>query len=297
MKANRGIITDIQRFSLKDGPGIRTTVFLKGCNAVCRWCHNPETISKEPQLLIYPERCIGCGACVSFDSRKMRQGLPPPRNELNLVSADNCFSGALSIAGKEMLVADVMREVEQDSDYYRTSGGGVTLSGGEVCMQTDFAAGILDACKASGFHTAIQTNLAYDYSLLEKLLPSLDMVMADIKIADNGKHQEYTGIGNAEVLKSASILDNSGLPYVIRTPVVPGVNDNAEDIKAIAVFIAENCTHLLYYELLNFNPLGDSKYHGLGIQNPSGGKQPLDSSSMDALVHTAESAGIPVRKG
>jgi pyruvate formate lyase activating enzyme len=148
-----------------------------------------------------------------------------------------------------------------------------------------------------GFHTAIETNLAYDYSLLEKLLPVLSLVMADIKIADSGKHREYTGIENTEVLKNAVALDGAGLPYILRTPVIPGVNDRAEDIKAIADFIARNCGKLLYYELLNFNPLGDSKYGGLGLKNPCSTLRPLDDERMDGLVKAAESAGIPVRKG
>jgi pyruvate formate lyase activating enzyme len=292
-----GMVTDIQRFSLKDGPGIRTTVFLKGCNAACRWCHNPETLLPEPELLVYPERCVGCGACVGFDAEKMKQGLPPPRAALTLASADGCFTGALSIAGKEMSLADVMGEIEQDADYYRSSGGGVTISGGEVCMQMDFAAAILEACKALGFHTAIETNLAYDYALLERLLPVLSLVMADIKIADNEKHREYTGIENTEVLKNAAALDGAGPPYILRTPVIPGVNDTVEDIKAIAGFAARNCGNLLYYELLNFNPLGDSKYGGLGLKNPYSSLRPLDDEHMDRLVKAAESTGIPVRKG
>jgi pyruvate formate lyase activating enzyme len=292
-----GMVTDIQRFSLKDGPGIRSTVFFKGCNAACRWCHNPETLSAGRELLIYPDRCVGCGACVGFDPEKAAAGLPPPREKLSLESAELCFSGALQTAGQEMDVSQVMKQVEQDGDYYRNSGGGITLSGGEVMMQAPFAAGLLRSCREKRIATAIETNLAYDYSVLEALLPDLDLVMADIKLLDNGRHLFFTGIGNGDILMNVKKLARAGIPYILRTPVVPGVNDRPEEIRAIAAFIAQDKEFLLYYELLNYNPLGLSKYEGLGVSSAHRGTRPLDGEKMEELARAAGAAGIPVRAG
>jgi pyruvate formate lyase activating enzyme len=292
-----GIITDIQRFSLKDGPGIRTTVFFKGCNASCRWCHNPETLSARRELLIYPERCAGCGACVGFDRERAGRGLPPPREELTWESAELCFSGALSAAGSEMDVPRIVGQIEQDRDYYINSGGGVTLSGGEVMMQSEFAGEILRSCKRLGIAAALETNLAYDYSLLEGLLPDLDLVMADIKMLDGPRHIFFTGIDNRVILENVRKLSREGIPYILRTPVVPGVNDRAEDIGAIAAFIAGDKEFLLYYELLNFNPLGASKYEGLGIPHQYRDTRPLKDEELRELVLAAQAAGVPVRAG
>jgi pyruvate formate lyase activating enzyme len=292
-----GMITDIQRFSLKDGPGIRSTVFFKGCNVRCRWCHNPETLSMERELFIYPDRCAGCGACAGFEPLKAGRGLPPARENLTPESAEDCFSGALQTAGEEMDVSQVMGQLEQDRDYYRNSGGGITLSGGEVMMQAPFAAEILRSCREQGIATAIETNLAYDYSLLEGLLPDLDLVMADIKLMDRDRHRFFTGIGNEEILENVKKLARSGLPYILRTPVIPGVNDRPEEIGRIAAFIARDKEFLLYYELLNYNPLGTSKYEGLGIPCAYRETRPLAGEKIEELVRRAREAGIPVRAG
>lgn len=292
-----GIVTDIQRFTLNDGPGIRTTVFLKGCNMACGWCHNPETLSMEPQLMIYPQKCTGCAACVDFDPEKAARGLPPAREALSPADAGKCFAGALAAAGREMTAAEVLAEAAQDADYYRESGGGVTLSGGEVMAQAAFAKEILALCREKGISTAIETNLAYDFSALEELLPLLDLVMADVKLMDGPRHAEATGVGNERVLENVKRLAASGVPYILRTPLVPGVNATQAEIGAIAAFAAGNGGKLLYYELLNFNPLGASKYEALGAENRYGEARPSDAAALAALVAAAEAAGIEVRVG
>ncbi len=292
-----GIVTDIQRFSLNDGPGIRTTVFLKGCNARCQWCHNPETFSLQPELMIYPDRCFGCGACVDFDSARMEKGLPPPREELTPASAARCFSGALTVSGREMTAEDVMREILQDKEYYVSSGGGVTVSGGECLMQPAFTKEILLACRANDIHTALETNLMYPWSALEELLPLLDLIMADIKLPDSDSYQRYTGIDNAQVLENVARLAETSIPSIIRTPVIPGVNDDDSMIRTIAQQAATAGASLQYYELLNFNPLGASKYQGLNMTDIFTGKKPLPQQRMQELADAAGLAGIPVRIG
>jgi pyruvate formate lyase activating enzyme len=196
-----------------------------------------------------------------------------------------------------MDVSQVMEQLEQDQDYYRNSGGGITLSGGEVMMQAPFAAEILRACRKKGIAAAIETNLAYDYSLLAGLLPDLDLVMADIKLLDREGHRFFTGVDNREILANVKRLARSGVPYILRTPVIPGVNDRAEEIGAIAAFIAGDTEFLRYYELLNYNPLGISKYEGLGLPCPCRETRPLEGKKMEELVRAARQAGIPVRAG
>ncbi len=290
-----GMVTDIQRFSLNDGPGIRTTVFFKGCNARCSWCHNPETLQMPPQLLIAEELCIRCGACVGFDPERAAQGLPPAREALTLGSADVCFSGALTLCGREVTVDDVMREVRADRNYYQQSGGGLTLSGGEAMMQPEFAMALLRACRDEGIGTAVETNLAYEWPVLEAALPLLDLVMADIKLMDPALHRQHVGLGNEQILDNARRLAQSGTPYIIRTPIIPGVNDSEAEISAIAAHVASLGGHLMHYELLNFNPLGGSKYERLAMDDAHRDARPLPEGRMASLADAARAHNIPVQ--
>ena len=292
-----GMITDIQRFSLNDGPGIRTTVFFKGCNAKCAWCHNPETLSMEPVVMSYPDKCIGCGFCVKCDPEAVKEGLPPKGARRTVEAACRCVTGALSIAGREMSVEEILAQIRQDRMYYETSGGGVTLSGGEVMMQPEFAAALLKACHAEGFCTAVETNLMYDFGRLEQTFDDLDLIMADIKLLNDEKHRRYVGVSNAIVMENVKKLGRSGKPFILRTPLIPGVNDDADEISSISAFIAENAPNVMYYELLNLNPLGASKYEALGTDNMFRDTKPLSNDAIDALKEKAQATGIPVRVG
>lgn len=273
-----GMITDIQRFSLNDGPGIRTVVFFKGCNLSCNWCHNPEAIAFERELMCYPQKCIRCGACASDAEAP-------------------CFSGARVWAGRLASVRDVMAEVLQDVDYYKTSGGGVTLSGGEAMMQPEFAAELTRACREAGVPVALETNLHYPFPRLGEILDHLELVMCDLKLMDPEIHRACTGVDNALILENIGILARSGVPYILRTPVIPGVNDTEEEIGAIAAFAASSGQGLLYYELMNFNPLGASKYVALGRENRHAGAGPLGADRIRALGGAAKRHGINVRIG
>ncbi len=267
-----GIITDIQKFSLHDGAGIRTTVFLKGCNMRCEWCHNPETLAREPQKAYYEQKCIHCGHC------------------------DQCPTGARVTIGREMTVEDVYRELAADLPYYRASGGGVTLSGGEPLMQADFAAELLRRCKEAGMGTAVETNLSLPFERLQKLLPWLDRVFFDIKLMDDAAHIRATGISNRTVLENARLLARTGKPALVRTPLIPGVTATQENISAIAAFVGE-LPNVTAYELLNFNPLGEGKYRALQLPNAHEGDRPLKRDELRALAQAAEGFGKPVLYG
>ena len=220
-----GMITDIQRFSLNDGPGIRTTVFLKGCNLHCAWCHNPETIRKKNELMVYPANCIGCGHCVPVcpsGARSIAAGvLQFDRTRCTAcgASAAVCFPGALKMAGRSVSVAEVMGEILQDRAYYADSGGGVTLSGGELFCQAEFADALIDACREEKIPVAVETNLNWQFESVRPILEKLDLIMFDVKIFDSVEHKRWTGVENAELLDNA-VQNLAERPGVFRLKVV-----------------------------------------------------------------------------
>lgn len=291
-----GMITDIQRFSLNDGPGIRTTVFLKGCNLHCAWCHNPETIRKKNELMVYPANCIGCGHCVPVcpsGARSIAAGvLQFDRTRCTACGACAavCFPGALKMAGRSVSVAEVMGEILQDRAYYADSGGGVTLSGGELFCQAEFADALIDACREEKIPVAVETNLNWQFESVRPILDKLDLIMFDVKIFDSVEHKRWTGVENAELLDNARRLDTLDRPLIARTPLIPGATDSAENIRAIAGFL-RNFRNLRCYELLNFNPLGESKYRALEEKNPFVSARPLKPEALNRLREAAESVG------
>ena len=283
-----GNVTDIQRFSLNDGDGIRTTVFLKGCNMHCTWCHNPETIAHTNDILLYSANCIGCGKCFQV----CPQGVHVMENGVHKLHmekctrcgkcVDACYAEALRFSSKRMTTEEVMEHIIQDLPYYQYSGGGVTLSGGEVFCQKDFAESIVDACREKGISVAVETNLLHYFKHIKSILKKLDFVMFDIKLMDAQMHKQYAGTDNHLILENAKELDELGIPMIVRTPLIPGITDTDENLLAIAKFTAglKNCR---LYELLNFNPLGDSKYTALGRDNAFAKERPLSDIRLDHI--------------
>jgi glycyl-radical enzyme activating protein len=239
MTGVKGMVADIQRCSVHDGPGLRTTVFFKGCQLNCPWCHNPETIGFGPEEMRYPDKCIGCGQCES-----------------------GCFSGARIICGAEMTVDDVMRQAEQDAPYYAEDGG-VTLSGGEPLCQPEFALALAKACRNKGIQVGLESNLCFPPQHARPLLENIDLLMADMKLWDSAEHKRWTGLPNGYVKENLWQAAELKLPIILRTPVVPGVNDDIKQIRQIAAFAATLPT-LRYYELLAYHPLGVDKARALG---------------------------------
>jgi pyruvate formate lyase activating enzyme len=291
-----GLITDIQRFSLNDGPGIRTTVFAKGCNMRCAWCHNPETISGRTQLELFAGKCIGCGGCrpaADTASAGAEDLLTDAAGKLRHYRG-NCEAHALVKVGRTVTSEDVLREAMQDRRFYENSHGGVTLSGGEITVQMDFALETLALLKANGIHTAIETNLAAAWEQFEILLPVLDLVMFDIKTMDDGQHREGTGVGNERILENARRMSEQEIPLIVRTPVIPGFNDNAESVEGVAEFIRD-FANLSYYELVAFNPLGADKYRCLGLPYRMQEAEMIPAETMHALREAAAGRGVEVR--
>lgn len=296
----KGIVTDIQRFSVHDGPGIRTTVFLKGCQMRCRWCHNPEALSPQPQLQLFLDKCIACGACLrscphgahTFD--QVRREFHRELCQSCGACSRSCHAQALVLVGREMSSQEVVAEVEQDRDFYANSSGGVTLSGGEPLLQAPFAHEILALCREAFIHTAIETNLAWPWPRVQEMLDVTDMVMADIKVMDSAVHRQWTGVGNEDILANVLRLGRSGKPFIIRTPIIPGLNDSPEEVGAIADYLA-GFSRLLYYELLPYHPLAAGKYQSLGLEYATADLQRPDAARMKMLRDAAAKRGIAVR--
>lgn len=244
-----GMVSNLQHCSVHDGPGIRTTVFLKGCNMRCQWCHNPETISFEREMLFYPEKCIGCGMC-----------------------DEGCFAGAKVPCGDQMTVDDVFQDIQLDQPYYGKDGG-VTVSGGEPLCQPEFARALLIKCRENGIHTAIETNLNVPHEVARSVLSQCDFIMCDLKMMDEEKHREYTGKSNKLVKENILRLPEFNVPFIVRTPVIPGVNDSPEEILSIGTFVSE-LKGLQYYELLPYHPLGLSKGTGESSFHPKRFEKP-----------------------
>jgi len=293
-------VSDIQRFCIHDGPGIRTTVFLKGCNLRCSWCHNPESIRPEPQIQLFPARCIGCGECVEVCDQGAHRVADGQRtfDRARCTAcgrcAARCYADALVRVGRESTVDDVLGEVLADKDFYARSGGGVTISGGEPLLQRDFTFELLRACKQQGLHTAIETNLAWPWQRVASILPVTDLILFDLKLFDSAEHERWTGAGNQQILDNALRLSRQPLPLIVRTPVIVEVNATAEQIGRIADFIAP-FANLQYYELLAYHPLGTGKYESLGIEYTAAGLTRPDAGCLQRLADAARQRGINVR--
>jgi pyruvate formate lyase activating enzyme len=219
----------------------------------------------------FPKLCIVCGRC-----------------------ADICYAGAMAVSGTVMDAADIMREIVQDKAYYAGSGGGATISGGEVFCQLPLALELAEACRAEGIPLAVETNLAFPFDFMQPLLQKLELVMCDLKLLDAGLHKKYTGMENHLILENIQKLSAFGIPFIVRTPLVPGVTDTDQNIAGIAEFL-RRLPGLRSYELLNFNPLGAAKYKSLGKANPFQDGRPLSGRRMQELLALAEKSGIPVK--
>jgi pyruvate formate lyase activating enzyme len=287
----KGLVLNIQRFSTHDGPGVRTAVFLKGCTNNCAWCHNPESIRPRPEVQFFPERCIGCGRCLEVCPEGAHQLVDGEkvyhRRRCHHCGrcAEECFSGALVQAGQSLEAGEVMAQILEDAPYYRHSEGGATFSGGEPLMQKDFLRELLQSCQAEGIHTAVETAGNYPWIFLHELLPSIDLVIYDLKLADPERHRRYIGNDGEQVRANLLFLGASDKPLIVRTPVIGGINDIPEEIGGIARFIAD-FPGLLYYELLPYHGLGRAKLQSLGMED----HQPFTTPPRDHLRTLAEVA-------
>lgn len=295
-KQDRGLIFDIERFSTADGPGIRTVVFFKGCNLSCYWCHNPESIRFQPELELDSSCCIGCGLCYGACGRNAH--LWEPSHTIRRDCCVSCFrcsevcpSGALKQAGTWMDVDACIEQILPDVPFYASSGGGVTLSGGEVLLQAPFAAKLLARCKEAGLSTAMESNLCFSRDRLDALLPWLDLVMADVKHMDPQAHRRGTGQSNAQILENLRYLAQKQVPLILRTPIISGFNDDRENMEQTVCFL-KTMESLRYYELLSYNPMGNDKRKRFGYSVPI--ISTPTRQKMKALAEIAREQNLPV---
>lgn len=244
----KAVIFDIQRNSFVDGPGIRTTVFFKGCNLRCKWCHNPESQSSESEIMFYADKCTGCGRC------------------RGITTADTdfvCFNDAKQICGREYTADEVFAEIVKDKTFYENSGGGATFSGGECMLQIDFLCEILKKCKENGIHTAVDTAGNALWERFEKILPYTDLFLYDVKAFSEKLHKEGTGVSNSLILENLKRLSGRA-EIIIRIPVIGGYNDNIDELTRIAEFLKGiECSKV---ELLPYHAMGEHKYDALNME-------------------------------
>jgi len=296
-----GTVFDIRRFSLHDGPGIRTTVFLKGCGLRCWWCHNPESQRPGPELILRPELCIACGACAAVCPvgaiRADGQGYATDRAICDscgeCVAA--CYADAREMVGRVMTVPEVMAELLRDTAFYEGEGG-VTFSGGEPLFQPEFLLALLQACKAHELHTALDTCGHAPAEALDRVREYVDLFLYDLKLMDSERHRRFTGAANDLILRNLERLAAAGSRIIVRVPVIPGFNDDPAAIAAIGDYVSA-LPGILRVDLLPYHRMGADKYARLARPNPLPPIDPPPAAHMAALQRRLEAFGLPVKIG
>ena len=315
-RSRTGLVCNIQGYTIHDGPGIRTEIFLLGCPMKCLWCSNPETQPMLPQLGIYPSKCLGekvCGYCKKdCPGENVLHFGPDGRISaidnsaacaacLRCVSA--CPADAIKLWGKRMSVDELMTVILKDRSYYEKTGGGVTVSGGEAMVQWEFTAALLRSCREAGIHTCVESALHCAPEHMDAVLEYADMMIADIKHMDTEVHRRLTGVGNELTLSNLRRAAKRGIPMVLRTPVVMGYNDDEENMLAIGRFIREELGDaVIQYQLLPYRKMGTEKYEALCRPYPMGDYVPPERSEWEPrLTHLREllasALGLPVVAG
>jgi pyruvate formate lyase activating enzyme len=298
-RMDTAVVFDVQRFSIHDGPGIRTVVFFKGCALACEWCQNPEALLFAPQIAYNEEQCLaGCRACVAACDEEAAR--PQRTNRLDFARCTACGdcvavcpTGALRSLGRDVEAAELLAEVQRDAPFYAASGGGITLSGGEPVLQAHFLGEFLPQAAAAGLHVALETAGAYPFDLLERILPWLDLVLFDVKLIDAFRHRRFTGRGNDQILANLRQLLATDTAVEVRMPVVPNRNTDAASADAMAAFLTGIGVGEI--TLLPYNHLWEAKLPRLGIDRPPLGIRPPDDACYTELQAELARHGLAAR--
>jgi len=295
-----GMIFDLRRFSIHDGPGLRTTVFFKGCPLRCLWCHNPESQDPRPERIERPERCLHCGACLNacpqhaITAADGRMLTDPACCTRCGACVEACFSEARQMVGRLQTAADVLAEIERDQLFFDQSGGGATFSGGEPLLQPDFLFDLLQGCRARGIHTALDTCGQASWETLERIFPAVDLFLYDLKLMDAARHTRYTGVSNVRILDNLRRLAATGSAIWLRVPVIPGVNDDGENLAALGAFAA-SLAGVQQVTLLPYHRAAAGKYERLGAAYALADVAPPGEAALADIACTLADFGLPVK--
>jgi pyruvate formate lyase activating enzyme len=298
----KGTVFDIRRYSIHDGPGIRTTVFLKGCPLRCMWCHNPEGQDPDPEMIYRPERCLLCRACLeacqegAISWNGTGPLLDPAKCTFCGACLEECYAEARERLGREMSVEQVMAAVIRDRPFYDQSGGGATFSGGEPLLQPDFLLALLQACRGAGIHTVLDTCGFALWETLDGLRGLVDLFLFDLKLGDDAKHRRLTGASNAPILRNLRALSAGGHAILLRVPIVPGVNEDIEEVRSIASIAAALPTPPTV-ELLPYHAIGKHKYERLGRSYALPETLPPSEQRMKEIGEVFREFGLRLRTG
>lgn len=299
----RGRVFDIQKFAIHDGPGIRTSVFLKGCPLQCAWCHNPESQEQSVEISLVPEKCIGCGYCFKACPRQchvLEDGQRGFRRELCQrcgTCAAHCYAQALETIGRDMTVTEVLQEVLKDKAFYETSGGGLTVSGGEPMAQFAFTRALAGAARQAGLHVCLETSGFAPWDQYAQLLDVVDLFLYDYKESDPVLHREFTGVPPDAILDNLRRLDAHGAALILRCPIIPGYNARDEHLAAIAA-VANGLRHVRGIHLMPYHPLGESKRRRIGKAGRDTGLGFASEAEIKRwLAVVAAATRVPVQRG
>jgi pyruvate formate lyase activating enzyme len=296
MIPSSGLIFDLKRYAIHDGPGIRTTVFLKGCPLRCAWCHNPESQSPQPELMFRPNRCIACGACEqacqhgAIHMEMADQVIRDPEKCVNCGDcAAACYSEARQWVGREITSTGLLGEIERDRTFYDASGGGVTFSGGEPLQQAAFLVEMLRLCKSNEIHTTVDTCGYAPWAKVEPLLGLVDLYLYDLKVMDDARHRQHTGVSNRVILENLQKLAQGGAKLVIRIPLIAGFNDDAINIEQTAAFLAD-LPGIKRVDLARYHEIGSAKYTALERGQPQ--FSPPSPQALERAIEIFARAGV-----